>query len=461
MTYIPKTLYRFRSIERLLNNDELKNHYFYFSDPCHLNDPLEGFKQITWKGKYHDWSNFIENYIYCYTHALIKMHIPDHNYLLTENDIQPSLWPKYKSPLVHDIVKASYINFIEEIDKSFGYNEFIKNHLENNELNKSKILYLLNAITMLVNYCITKEMVRNKLINKEFDKAVTLNSALSSIEHFIGLNIAHSKEPEHKFMQAFLSSAIGMEQQTRHWSKQATPTTVKNLRFMYTGIQECYIQKLNELTIPLWKTACFMSNHKNVSNWSQYADNHKGICLEFNIDNGGIKLKDDISTEFKEYKLYKVNYHKNLVNLSDKINFFKHLGQLNHRSACAWLHEEFNDENYQDFQESETSWNKKITDSLIQLTTKKHDNWKHESEYRILLSKNLQPDVNINLNKYTYDPSHLKRIIFGIKTEWNEKLRIISLIQNTPDLKHVQISQAYYDENENIIKHLLLKLNNI
>jgi hypothetical protein len=43
-------LYRFRPIERLLAKNELQNQEVFFAKPENLNDPMEGFRDVFWKG---------------------------------------------------------------------------------------------------------------------------------------------------------------------------------------------------------------------------------------------------------------------------------------------------------------------------------------------------------------------------------------------------------------------------
>jgi hypothetical protein len=44
-------LYRFRKTDKLLGEfQELENQEIYFASPEQLNDPLEGFKDLYWKG---------------------------------------------------------------------------------------------------------------------------------------------------------------------------------------------------------------------------------------------------------------------------------------------------------------------------------------------------------------------------------------------------------------------------
>ena len=60
----PNTLYRFRSIDALLDKyQELESQTIYFASPDELNDPMEGFRDIVWSGDKIVWTNFFKHYV--------------------------------------------------------------------------------------------------------------------------------------------------------------------------------------------------------------------------------------------------------------------------------------------------------------------------------------------------------------------------------------------------------------
>ena len=60
-------VYRFRSMEYLLGEEyqELEKQAIYFASPDQLNDPMEGLRDIVWRGDRIVWTNFLKHYIYC------------------------------------------------------------------------------------------------------------------------------------------------------------------------------------------------------------------------------------------------------------------------------------------------------------------------------------------------------------------------------------------------------------
>jgi hypothetical protein len=71
---------RFRSVEKLLNSQtkELKNQELFLSKSIKLNDPMEGFSSLYWKGDEILWKNLINHYILC-LYWSIQYYLIDNN----------------------------------------------------------------------------------------------------------------------------------------------------------------------------------------------------------------------------------------------------------------------------------------------------------------------------------------------------------------------------------------------
>jgi hypothetical protein len=58
--------YRYRPIKAVLDEfHELENQEIYFSTTDEFNDPMEGFKDLFWRGDEIVWRNFLKHYILC------------------------------------------------------------------------------------------------------------------------------------------------------------------------------------------------------------------------------------------------------------------------------------------------------------------------------------------------------------------------------------------------------------
>ena len=149
-----------------------------------------------------------------------------------------------------------------------------------------------------------------------------------------------------------------------------------------------YIEQANVIkfkdSINEYGIVCYTSEFSNTLLWAHYGDNHKGMCLVFDVVN--------------EDKLYKVNYQERFpeINLTDDAN----------------THEE-----------------------IKTIVTTKSIDWKYENEYRqVFIMKNM-------LYKY---PGELVEIIFGCRTPY-EDIKMVSNIAVSKN-KNVKISKMHMDK---------------
>lgn len=148
-----------------------------------------------------------------------------------------------------------------------------------------------------------------------------------------------------------------------------------------------HIEKANVIkfkdSINEYGIVCYTSEFSNTLLWSHYADNHKGMCLVFDVEN-----KD---------KLYKVKYQERFpeINLTDDAN----------------THEE-----------------------IKTIVTTKSIDWEYENEYRqVFIMKNM-------LYKY---PGELVEIIFGCRTPYDD-IKMVSNIAVSKN-KNIKISKMHMD----------------
>ena len=94
-------VYRFRSMKRLLEDEyqELKKQEIYFASPEQLNDPMEGLRDIFWRGDKIVWENFFKHYVFCLYETHLHFLVAGHSIQLNANNI-PILgrWDKLPSP---------------------------------------------------------------------------------------------------------------------------------------------------------------------------------------------------------------------------------------------------------------------------------------------------------------------------------------------------------------------------
>ena len=68
--------YRFRSVDALVGpRQELANQEIFFAGPADLNDPLEGFHDIVWRGDAIAWRNHLRHYLLCLLQTVTVLHV--------------------------------------------------------------------------------------------------------------------------------------------------------------------------------------------------------------------------------------------------------------------------------------------------------------------------------------------------------------------------------------------------
>jgi len=83
-------LYRFRPVDRLLDkNHELERQEIFFASPAQLNDPMEGFKDIFWKGDSIVWKNLFKHFLLCLNHAYAMLAIVQEEHPITWQHLSP------------------------------------------------------------------------------------------------------------------------------------------------------------------------------------------------------------------------------------------------------------------------------------------------------------------------------------------------------------------------------------
>lgn len=145
------------------------------------------------------------------------------------------------------------------------------------------------------------------------------------------------------------------------------------------------------------KIGCLTTNNENTLMWSHYGDEHRGVCIEYDISN---VVNDDTI-------ILKVDYNKNIINYAP-IN-------------CE-----------------EEIYN---TEYLLNLFSMKSKEWKYEDEYRILhYSKNQnEHGVLISLP--------IKSICFGVKTSEDDKKLIYEIIKNKKG-NQIKFQQAKFNDKK-------------
>ena len=206
------------------------------------------------------------------------------------------------------------------------------------------------------------------------------------------------------------------------------------------------MRQLTRATSPVWYTACFSKTYANPTLWSHYADNQKGICLVFgpdedkdgaslvlhppHIDNDDEEFIDRQEPISSRFYFQTVRYVKTL----DDVEFFERIGELPEKSVRAvWFTgadgSTSSAATHLTAEADIEQWRAATWSELSRDICTKTDAWQHEQEVRLVNfneSGSLLPDQE---QRWSYEFSALKSIIFGVTTPDHQKLEIIESIR--------------------------------
>src|ERR1035438_6721226 len=81
-------IYRFRSIDALLGKRaELEKQEIFFASTKQLNDPVEGYKDLFWRGDVIAWRNFLRHYALCLMQTILRALENIDGYIVTPENL--------------------------------------------------------------------------------------------------------------------------------------------------------------------------------------------------------------------------------------------------------------------------------------------------------------------------------------------------------------------------------------
>lgn len=87
-SHFENAVFRYRSIDALLGeHEELERQTVYFAPPEYLNDPMEGLRQVYWRGDRIMWRNLLRHYIICIHNRFFEALLTEDTERLAPNTI--------------------------------------------------------------------------------------------------------------------------------------------------------------------------------------------------------------------------------------------------------------------------------------------------------------------------------------------------------------------------------------
>ncbi len=456
-------LYRFRPVSNLLGGkreSELEGCYIYFSPPDKLNDPLEGHREVIWKGDSVVWENFFQHYIDC-------LFIRNTQYLTGEFEtLAFPLYPNYEVPVVpHENYKE-----IAGLISKFFDSPNVKRHiavlaLKEREVNQNELMLHLRSIQPFAMHIISEVLVSYKCIDKGYGINGAVHEELLAVSsnllnYFEGLGDELLDAEFDNSVLAFLRSDDLVKGYTNLKVGES-----KNWMRLCIDFPEEFLSSRIRLTTSEWFVSCFMETCENSAIWGTYGNNHQGVCLKFKVNNNdgqpGISLMKPGLKQGVKW-LTQTEFHFNKVSYTEKspaLDFFCSLGGYSAQEVIdKWYTDKGGNVSSRkiDVFNNHSEWQANYHRDNLKSLTVKTMHWSNEQEYRLILKSEFNSCIGEEDRKLRYNFEDLDGIIFGIKTADSDKYRLIEMVERMCQARNREefiFYQSYYDSSADAIHY--------
>jgi hypothetical protein len=344
-------IYRFRSFDALLGKRaELERQEIFFASTKQLNDPIEGYKDIYWKGDTIAWKNFLRHYVLCLMQAILHALENVERYEVGPESLPITIIPEELQPEIRKIFDAICAKMFDdpELGALPGLLEGRISPIRRNEL-----LSLLFPVHLrLFNFVCTTLQPEGPFHPTDAFFRERGARPLRLKESFAALNDWDAKHPGScDIVEAMTAKSVSVIEQTTFirdysgMSRQHGPVW----RVIGSTFPDVYLSSLENLSYGDWYTACFVADPTQASMWGYYGDSHRGACLKFKttalpsgepalrlnrqIGIGGPPHAPERIYECSPQPLQEVHY----ANRYPEVDFFRSLGTLIPAQAAFWF----------------------------------------------------------------------------------------------------------------------------
>ena len=477
-------LYRLRSIDRLFGDfQELRNQFIYFAEHTKLNDPMDGLRNLVWRGDSIVWENLFRNYIYCLHSAIFSM-------LTTERSAPIGVPLEGLYERRGQRLGLPGIELVEDVcgrvfDSTKLYELIANLERSHRRIRREELMAYLQTVhttaLMEINDVFRERgLFSGKFQNSRKHRPPENFHLLPTLLDQLTTDVETERSDASADLLGWhnrLVDNVSIFGRSSPSKKQSMVTDIVscNWDLIILDFPRVYLDSIERLAYPDSYVASFMKDYGSSAAWAHYAKNHEGVCLVFNTESiadqlyirlqpagtydadGGSGLSSgETQTRAEELRLkfYEVKYENGLP----EVQFFQNIGQLSkdvmdqnwyldgegNRSGC-----------YPPVgSENEVAWREAYWERFVDVVTTKTSDWAYEKELRLLLD-GMTMDLRAGQKRlFKYDFSYLHGIVFGIRTKPADKLRIIESIRekcqnaSREDFKYYQ---AYYAHAENRI----------
>jgi hypothetical protein len=441
---------------------ELERQEIFFASTNQLNDPVEGYKDMFWKGDVIAWKNFLRHYVLCLMQTILQALEKEDGYVVTFENLPVRLLPEELHPEVASIFYAICAKMFAdpELSELPSLLEARISPIRRNEL--LSILFpvhfrLFNLICTSLQPDAPFHPIDASFRN-QLAKPLRLKESFASINEHEANNPGNPDVVE-KMTARFISTIEQtlFLQDYSGVSRQYGPVW----RVIGSTFPDVYLSSLENLSFGDWYTACFVADPSQASMWGYYGHSHRGACLKFKTTNlperepalrlnrqigiGGPPHAPERVFAYSPQPLQQVHY----ANRYPEVDFFRSLGTLVPAQAAFWFRGEDGTMSAtgKDLVQQTEEWRKQYWATFHAGVTTKLTDWQHEQEYRITLQSSLVDLSNPAERTLKYRFEDLQGIIFGMNVSAEDRAaiaRIIAAKSAETGRRDFEFHQAYY-----------------
>jgi hypothetical protein len=456
-------VYRFRSIDALLGKRaELEKQEIFFASTKQLNDPVEGYKDMFWKGDVIAWENFLRHYVLCLMQTVLQaLENKDGNAVTPEN-LPIRLLPEELHPEVASIFHAICAKMFA--DPELGE---LPNLLAArvSPIRRNELLSVLFPVHFRLFTLICTSLQPDAPFHP-IDASFRGQEArpLRLKESFASFDEWETRNPNNPdVVEAMTARFMSTIEQTTFLQDY---TGIGNQhgpvwRVISSTFPDVYLRSLEYLSFGDWYTACFVADPSQASMWGYYGDSHRGACLKFKtttLPEGepALCLNRQIATEGPPHAheripacspqpLLQVHY----ANRYPEVDFFRSLGTLVPAQVAFWFRGKDGTMSAtgKDLILQTEEWRKQYWATFHAGVTNKLTDWQHEQEYRITLQSSLVDLSNPAKRTLKYRFEDLQGIIFAMNISTGDRAAIVRIIATKcveTGRTDFEFYQAYY-----------------
>nr|WP_012954791.1 DUF2971 domain-containing protein [Zymomonas mobilis]ADC33923.1 conserved hypothetical protein [Zymomonas mobilis subsp. mobilis ZM4 = ATCC 31821] len=464
--------YRFRSISSLLDGfHELVNQEIYFPMIDELNDPLEGFMDIVWRGDRIVWRNLLRHYLLCLLDTVALTSLAGDELssekvanlvYKTDNDL-----PEAPIRTIYSRACETFLNHkaVEILLDNWSRDEKV---IRRDELTYYLRLMHYSALKIVIDLLAEYEI---KLMSSTQGMSDHASKSMAMIPEMLRL---HSSFVNEQSAALFFTSNNIIEQLSLIHELKGSFSPDRHYWLLVVQDFPChYLKALERLLYPDWYAACFVTDPTNAAMWGHYGEGHRGMCLKFRAkpNNKGVASLElrratswsgngSVGYSYVPHTFEPIKYNSEFI----EIDFFRSLGRLPMiKLSHFWYRGP--DGELSDIANgilgSDSQWRDEYWQRFGDWYRIKLPEWSYENEHRLILHSSIDNLEKKEDRKIKYRFDDLSGIIFGLKTSMANKIAAIRIIEEkclAVGRTDFEFWQAYYSHRTQRIELFRLNL---